>query len=103
MTKTFKALVTGDFGRDYLIELADKTECVAIRKGKKQDVTCGDEVMVSMTGPKSARIDEVLPRKNVLFRKDAWREKILAANIDHAVIICAPSPPFSPTFLSLCL
>ena len=103
MTKTLKALVTGDFGRDYLIELADKTECVAIRKGKKQDVTCGDEVMVSMTGPKAARIDEVLPRKNVLFRKDAWREKILAANIDHAVIICAPSPPFSPTFLNLCL
>ncbi len=103
MTKSIKALVTGDFGRDYLIELADKTECVANRKGKKQDVTCGDEVMVSMTGPKAARIDELLPRKNVLFRQDVWREKTLAANIDQAVIICAPSPPFSPTFLNLCL
>ena len=98
-----KALVTGDFGREYLVTLADKTECVASRKGKKQDVTCGDEVVVSMTGPKAARIDELLPRKNVLFRQDAWREKTLAANIDQAVIICAPSPPFSPTFLNLCL
>jgi ribosome biogenesis GTPase / thiamine phosphate phosphatase len=100
---TIKALVTGDFGRDYLIELADKTECVASRKGKKQDVTCGDEVIVTMTGPKAARIDEISPRKNVLFRKDAWREKTLAANVDQAIIIVAASPPFSTTFLNLCL
>jgi ribosome biogenesis GTPase / thiamine phosphate phosphatase len=100
---TIKALVTGDFGRDYLIELTDKTECVATRKGKKQDVTCGDEVIVTMTGVKSARIDEISPRKNVLFRKDAWREKTLAANVDQAVIIVASNPPFSTTFLNLCL
>jgi ribosome biogenesis GTPase len=98
-----KALVTGDFGREYLVMLPDRTECVATRKGKKQDVTCGDEVLICMTGPKAARIDEVLSRRNVLFRQDVWREKTLAANIDHAVIICAPSPPFSPTFLNLCL
>jgi len=100
---TIKALVTGDFGRDYLIELADKTECVAGRKGKKQDVTCGDEVIVTMTGAKAARIDEISPRKNVLFRKDAWREKTLAANVDQAIIIVAAYPPFSTTFLNLCL
>jgi ribosome biogenesis GTPase / thiamine phosphate phosphatase len=98
-----KALVTGDFGRDYLIELEDRTECIATRKGKKTDITCGDEVLVSMTGAKAARIDELLPRRNVLFRKDAWREKTLAANIDQAIIIIAPRPTFSPTFLNLCL
>jgi ribosome biogenesis GTPase / thiamine phosphate phosphatase len=100
---SIKALVTGDFGRDYLIELENKTECVATRKGKKTDITCGDEVIVTMTGAKAARIDELLPRRNVLFRKDAWREKTLAANIDQAVIIIAPHPTFSPTFLNLCL
>jgi ribosome biogenesis GTPase / thiamine phosphate phosphatase len=98
-----KALVTGDFGRDYLIELENKMECVAVRKGKKTDVTCGDQVIVTMTGPKAARIDEIEPRRNVLFRKDAWREKTLAANVDQAVIIVAPKPSFSPTFLNLCL
>ncbi|AMS32163.1 hypothetical protein AEM42_06705 [Betaproteobacteria bacterium UKL13-2] len=97
------ALVTGDFGREYLVMLPDRTECVASRKGKKQDVTCGDEVIVSMTGSKAARIDEVLPRRNVLFRKDSWREKTLAANLDQAIIIVAPRPTFSPTFLNLCL
>jgi ribosome biogenesis GTPase len=98
-----KALVTGDFGREYLVMLPDRTECVASRKGKRHDVTCGDEVIVSMTGPKAARIDEVLPRRNVLFRKDSWREKTLAANLDQAVIIVAPRPTFSETFLNLCL
>jgi len=98
-----KALVTGDFGREYLVTLPDRTEVMASRKGKKHDVTCGDEVIVSMTGPKAARIDEVLPRRNVLFRKDAWREKTLAANLDQAVIIVAPRPSFSTTFLNLCL
>jgi ribosome biogenesis GTPase len=98
-----KALVTGDFGREYLVTLSDRTECVATRKGKKQDVTCGDDVTVSMTGPKSARIDEIAPRRNVLFRKDAWREKTLAANVDQAIIIVAPKPTFSETFLNLCL
>jgi len=66
-----KALVTGDFGREYLVMLPDRTECVASRKGKKQDVTCGDEVIISMTGPKVARIDEVLSRRNVLFRQES--------------------------------
>jgi ribosome biogenesis GTPase / thiamine phosphate phosphatase len=98
-----KGKVTGDFGRDYLVELEDRSPITCVRKGKKQDVTCGDLVEISMTSPGNGRIDEVYPRRNVLFRKDAWREKTLAANIDQAAIIIAPRPSFSETFLSLCL
>ena len=98
-----KATVTGDFGRDFLVELEDSTPLTCVRKGKKQDVTCGDEVEVSITSPGNGRIDNVYPRRNVLFRTDAFREKTLAANIDQAVIIVAPRPTFSETFLSLCL
>ncbi|MBL8513260.1 MAG: ribosome small subunit-dependent GTPase A, partial [Betaproteobacteria bacterium] len=32
-----------------------------------------------------------------------WKEKTLAANIDQAVIIIAPRPSFSETFLNMCL
>lgn len=98
-----KALVTGDFGREYLAELEDRTPLVCVRKGKKQDVACGDEVEVSITSPGHARIDEILPRRNVLFRTDAWRQKTLAANIDQAIVIVAPKPTFSETFLYMCL
>ncbi len=100
-----KALVTGDFGREFLVELDDRTALSCSRKGKKQDVTCGDfvEVAVSSTDKKTGRIDDVFPRRNELFRKDAWREKTLAANIDQALIIVAPRPSFSDMFVSLCL
>jgi ribosome biogenesis GTPase len=98
-----KGLVTGDFGRDFLVELEDRTQISCVRKGKKQDVTCGDHVDVSLTSVGNGRIDAVHSRRNVLFRKDAWREKTMAANIDQAVIIIAPRPSFSDTFLNLCL
>lgn len=98
-----RALVTGDFGREYLAELEDGKPLVCTRKGKKQDVACGDFVEVSISSPGHARIDAIHPRTNVLFRKDAWREKTLAANIDQAVIIVAPRPSFSEMFLNLCL
>ena len=98
-----KGIVTGDFGRDFLVEIDDHTQLTCSRKGKKQDVTCGDDVEVSITSPGNGRIDDVYPRRNVLFRTDAWREKTLAANIDQAIIIIAPRPTFSETFLSLCL
>lgn len=102
-----KAVVTGDFGRDYLAETADGAQYICSRKGKKQDVTCGDEVEISVVGrdpsEKTGRIDEVKPRRNVLFRSDQWKEKTLAANIDQVIIIIAPRPSFSETFLSMCL
>lgn len=98
-----RALVTGDFGREFLVETEERIQLSCNRKGKKQDVTCGDQVEVVLTSPGNGRIEEVYPRRNVLFRKDAWREKTLASNIDQAVIIIAPRPTFSETFLNLCL
>lgn len=98
-----QARVIGDFGRDFLVELPDRTQLICSRKGRKQDVACGDDVTVVATAPGQGRIDTVHPRRNVLFRKDAWREKTLAANIDQAVVIVAPKPSFSETFLNLCL
>ena len=98
-----KALITGDFGREFLAETAERSELKCIRKGKKQDVTCGDMVEIVITSPGNARIESVEPRRNVLFRQDAWREKTMAANLDQAIIILAPRPSFSETFLNLCL
>lgn len=98
-----KARVTGDFGRDFLVELEDRTQLTCVRKGRKQDVACGDIVDVILTSPGNGRIESVETRRNVLFRADAWREKTLAANIDQVIIIIAPRPTFSEPFLNLCL
>ncbi|HTS86031.1 MAG TPA: ribosome small subunit-dependent GTPase A [Usitatibacter sp.] len=95
--------VIADFGREFLVELADKRQIVCTRKGKKQDATCGDFVEVRLTGSAQGSIERLGTRRNLLYRSDQWREKTLAANIDQVVILLAPKPPFSEAFLNLSL
>ncbi len=95
--------VIADFGREFLVELADKRQIVCTRKGKKQDATCGDFVEVRLTGSAQGSIERVGTRRNLLFRSDQWSEKTLAANVDQVVILLAPKPLFSEAFLNLSL
>jgi len=95
--------VVADFGREFLVEFADRRQVVCTRKGKRQDATCGDFVEVRLTGSAQGSIERIGTRRNLLFRSDQWREKTLAANVDQAVILLAPKPPFSEAFLNLSL
>jgi ribosome biogenesis GTPase len=95
--------VIADFGREFLVELSDRRQIVCTRKGKRQDATCGDFVEVRLTGSAQGSIERVGTRRNLLFRSDQWREKMLAANVDQVVILVAPKPPLSEAFLNLSL
>ena len=95
--------VVADFGREFLVEFADKRQIVCTRKGKRQDATCGDFVIVRLTGRAQGSIEKVGTRRNLLYRSDQWREKTLAANVDQVVILLAPRPAFSEAFLNLSL
>ena len=95
--------VVADFGREFLVEFADRRQVVCTRKGKRQDATCGDFVEVRLTGSAQGSIERIGTRRNLLYRSDQWREKIFAANVDQVVILLAPKPPFSEAFLNLSL
>jgi len=95
--------VVADFGREFLVEFADRRQVACTRKGKRQDATCGDFVEVRLTGSGQGSIERVGTRRNLLFRSDQWRDKMLAANVDQVVILLAPKPPFSEAFLNLSL
>jgi ribosome biogenesis GTPase len=95
--------VIADFGREFLVEFADRRQVVCTRKGKRQDATCGDFVEVRLTGAAQGSIERIGTRRNLLFRSDQWREKTLAANVDQVVILLAPKPPYSEAFLNLSL
>lgn len=95
--------VVADFGREFLVEFADRRQVVCTRKGKRQDATCGDFVEVRLTGSAQGSIERIGTRRNLLYRSDQWREKMLAANVDQVVILLAPKPPFSEAFLNLSL
>src|ERR1700752_2511643 len=95
--------VVADFGREFLVEFADRRQVVCTRKGKRQDATCGAFVEVPLTGAAQAPLERVGTRRNLLYRAAQWREKTLAANVDQVVILLAPKPPFSEAFLNMSL
>jgi ribosome biogenesis GTPase len=95
--------VIADFGRDFLVELADRRQVVCTRKGRRQDAACGDFVEVRLTAAAQGSIERVGTRRNILFRSDQWKEKVLAANVDQVAILLAPRPAFSEAFLNLSL
>ena len=94
-----------DFGREFLVEVEHSAlkHVPCSRKGRRQDVACGDRVEISLNSPTQGSIERVAERRNVLYRSDAFREKTLAANLDQAIVIIAPRPTFSETFLNMCL
>ena len=62
--------VVADFGREFLVEFADRRQVACTRKGKRQDATCGDFVEVRLTGSGQGSIERVGTRRNLLFRSD---------------------------------
>jgi len=91
-------------GRHFRIE-DDSTgrhlDCVT--RGKKTGIACGDRVRFRATAIDGGVIEETLPRRNLLYRSDQFRSKLLAANVDQVFIVLAASP--SPNFelLDRCL
>lgn len=87
-------------GRHYVARLEDGRELQAFPRGKKSDIACGDRVLLDMQGEDQARIAEVLPRSSLLYRKDMWKQKMVAANVDLVAIVVATEPSFSPELVA---
>src|SRR5690554_2945020 len=90
-------------GRHYTVELADGTVRTCFPRGKKAGATVGDQVLISPQGEREGAIDEVLPRRNLLYRSDDMRSKQFAANVDQLLIVVAPEPLFSDDLLGRAL
>lgn len=76
-------------------------DCVT--RGKKSDVACGDRVEIKLTGPAQGVIEKILPRSSLLYRSNAYRSKLLAANVTQVVIVLATVPSFYEELLNRCL
>jgi ribosome biogenesis GTPase len=99
------------FGRQYLARLEDGSEITCLTRGKKSEVVCGDMVTVQLTGDASIEngnsaqgvIEGIAPRRSLLYRSDAFREKLIAANVTQLVVVVATEPAFSDELLARCL
>ena len=96
--------IVAAFGRHYEVEASDDGERVrCYPRGKKSTLACGDRVEFTLSGPSQGVIDACLPRKSLLYRSDAWKEKLIAANVTQIVLVTATEPSFSDELLSRCV
>ena len=65
----------------------ETVECV--QKGRSLHIACGDRVSIARMAGGGA-IESVAPRTSLLYRSDAFREKLIAANVTQIVGVVAP-------------
>jgi ribosome biogenesis GTPase / thiamine phosphate phosphatase len=117
--RLLSAQVIAAFGRQYLVRLTDGSEMTCLTRGKKSEVACGDIVEVRRTDHPSVRIgtsslngllptaqgviEHIAPRRSLLHRSEANREKIIAANVTQIIVVVAAEPSFNDELLARCL
>jgi ribosome biogenesis GTPase / thiamine phosphate phosphatase len=98
-----KGLVVAAFGKRYEIELEDKRRISCVTRGKKTDVATGDYVAIKLTDTSEGVIEKILERSSLLYRSNAYKSKLLAANVTQIVIVLATQPSFYEALLNRCL
>jgi ribosome biogenesis GTPase len=91
---TVPGLVTAAWRRHYAVVLADGRTIKCLLRGRGLGIACGDRVSVAPTADGGGVIHAILPRGTLLFRSDAHREKLIAANVTQILGIVAPEPPY---------
>jgi len=97
------AIVIAAHGRQYRVELPDGSELLCCTRGKKSDVVCGDRVRVEPTSQGRGVINGIEPRRTLLYRSNEAREKLIAANVDQAILVVATEPAFSEALVGRCV
>ncbi len=103
MAELIAGRIVAAFGRQYLVRLADGTLLPSLTRGKKSDVVCGDRVEILRSGDNQGVIERITPRTSLLHRSDAYRSKLIAANVSQIVIVVATEPSFSDEVVTRCL
>ncbi len=103
MNALLKGRIVAAFGRQYLVRLADESLLPCLTRGKKSDVVCGDRVEIKRSGDNQGVIERTEPRTSLLHRSDAYRSKLIAANVSQIIIVVAAEPSFSDEVVTRCL
>jgi ribosome biogenesis GTPase len=95
--------IVAAYGRQFNVEQADGSEIICVTRGKKTGASCGDWVSIKMTSPNQGVIEKTHPRTSLLYRSDAFKEKIIAANVTQIVCVVAAVPSFYEDLVNRCL
>lgn len=92
-------LVVAAHRRHYTVALDDGRSLDCILKGRALTLACGDRVHVAQ-GPLGATIVAIEPRTSLLYRSDAFKEKLVAANVTQVIGVVAPDVPVDEHLLN---
>jgi ribosome biogenesis GTPase len=100
--------VMAAFGRHYEVRLdqpapGQQQVIKCDPRGKKSIYACGDHVDVQLSSPDQGVITALRARQNLLWRSDAFRQKLIASNLSQVVIVVATEPGFSDLLISRCI
>ena len=84
-----RALVVAAHRRHFEVVFPDGEHVTAAAKGRSLRIAVGDDVGVERARGGPVIVD-VAPRHNLLFRSDAFKEKLLAANVTQVAAVVAP-------------
>lgn len=99
---TRSGLVVAGYGRHCVVEATSGERLICHPRGKKGHFVVGDRVRWKVSGDEGV-IEEIEPRRNLLFREDAWKTKAFAANLDQVVLVVSSDPVFSESQLARAL
>ena len=97
------AQITASYGRRFSVRTLSGCLYEANTRGKRVDFACGDWVRITPLNREQAVIEELLPRQSLLYRQDAYRSKLIAANVTLLVVVTAAVPAPSEMLLQRAL
>jgi ribosome biogenesis GTPase / thiamine phosphate phosphatase len=102
--KLLTGTIVAAYGKRFQVELSDDQKRIScVTRGKKTDLACGDNVTLKLTDKHEGVIESTLPRKTLLYRSNAFKSKMLAANVTQIIIVLATQPSFYEALLNRCL
>lgn len=97
------ARIIASYGRRYIVRTPAGQLYDATTRKKRVDFACGDWVDMVVQNAKQAVIEDFQPRKSLLYRQDAWKTKLIAANVERLFIVLAAVPSPSEILLQRAL
>lgn len=82
-------LVTASYRRHFAVRADDGAMVECVLKGRTLTLACGDRVRFEATASGGA-IVAVHPRTTLFYRSDAFKEKLIAANVTQVIGVVAP-------------
>jgi ribosome biogenesis GTPase len=92
-------LVVATHRRHYAVDLESHETADCVLRGRSITLACGDGVDVERTATAHVIVG-VHPRASLLYRSDAFKQKLIAANVTQVVAVVAPDVPVDEHLLN---